>query len=217
MADCIETIVSTLREAVNKYGYNILQKQWYDIKTLIIREYRVSDKCVNKDNIVYATSLLQLEKSNRNSGNVTLTISTSRRGFSTPGGGMFPEYSIAEALFVGLYQEDPVSAHEKMYRILEQVLLSEGGELVKKALFVPINDETWNVLKISENLVQFLEMIDEESRKEVCRALSLTFMFIPVGMSFSATKDKNTWYVNIDTRIFALCPEFNQLLRGEKR
>jgi len=215
MVNCVEVVASALRNAVNKYGYDILQKQWYEIKNHIIAEYRVPDKCADKKNITQAITLLKLEKTGRGEGgSVTVVISLPRKGFSTPGGGTFPEYSVAEAVFAGLYQLDPVSAHEKMYRILEPVLLGEGDEMLKKVLFMPVNDATWNSLRISEKLVQFIEMISEEDRKEVCRALSHTFTFIPVGMSFGADKDKNVWYLNVDAKLFALCPELNQLLRG---
>jgi len=215
VVNCVEVVASALRDAVSKHGYDILQKQWYEIKKHIIAEYRVPDKCADKRNITQAVALLKLEKSDRSEGeSVTVVISLPRKGFSTPGGGMFPEYSVVEAIFVGLYQLDPVSAHEKMYMILEPVLLGDGNELLKKVLFMPVNDETWNGLRISEKLAQFLEMIGEENRKEVCKALSHTFTFIPVGMSFGADKDKNVWYLNVDAKLFVLCPELNQLLRG---
>ena len=66
-------------------------------------------------------------------------------------------YSVAELLFIGLYEEDPVNAHEVMYQLLEPILLSQDLPVkVKRALFYPITafpdlevgiDVTWRLLK----------------------------------------------------------------------
>jgi len=217
MAECIEVVKTALQDAVAKYGRSFLEKQWFDIRKTLIREYRVSDNCANKQVISQVSSLLRLDNGGNPNNNriITVAISLPRKSFTTPGGGMYPEYSIVEAIFIGLYHEDPISAHEKIYWILEPVLLSEDGDkdAVKKILFIPINDDTWDRFRISEKLVRFLEMLDSNRRREVCKALSHTFTFLVMGMTFNVTKDRNVWYINIDANLFTLCPELEFLLR----
>lgn len=222
MVDCVGVVRKALQEAISKYGEALLKEDKFEIRKILIREYHIPQTCRDTHLIEQAITAEELERQ-KAGGRVDVLVITAPRdkGFVTPGGGMYPNYSIAEALFIGLYQEDPVSAHEKMYDILEPILLSDAKDHanLRKALFMPVSDATWfssngNALKIMESLIQFLEVLDEGRRKDVCKALTHTFNFLPTGLEFKADKYNIGWHIPINNKLFALCPDLSHLFKG---
>lgn len=99
-------------------------------------------------------------------------------------------YTVAELLFIGLYEEDPVNAHEIMYNMLEPVLLSSDIPVkTKRALFFPIKafpdleigiDTTWNLIK--KHLAIAFNNHSSEEKERICRVLRRTVsLAVPVG------------------------------------
>lgn len=225
MVDCVGVVRKALQEAISKYGEDLLKKGKLEIRKILITEYRLPMLCRDTQFIEQALTAEELERQ-KAGGRVDVLVITAPRdkGFVTPGGGMYPNYSIAEVLFIGLYQEDPVSAHERMYEILEPILLSEAKDHanLRKALFMPVNSATWyspnasngNSIKVMESLIQFLEVLDEDRRKDVCKALTHTFNFLPTGLEFKTDKDSIVWRLHINNKLFALCPDLTHVFKG---
>jgi len=214
MAECIEIVKRALQEAIKDEGESLLNKKLHEIRVLLVSKYKVSSPCDNKSFIEQVVRKMKLESGSSSSDDyIEVTVAIPRKeGFVTPGGGMYPDYSVAEAIFVGLYQENPVEAHERMYEILEPVLLGEGRESLKKALFLPVNEASkYDTLN---GLVEFLLLLNENDKKDVCRALSHTFLFLLSGLNFKTEKKMNVWRLKIKQNISALCPELTPLFSG---
>ena len=77
-------------------------------------------------------------------------------------------YTLAELIYVGVYQESPAEAHRLMYRMLEDFLLGTGVSPVsKRAIFYPITSPAI----LSRVMEHFFGNIDRATAEAACRAL----------------------------------------------
>ena len=95
----------------------------------------------------------------------------------TPGSGRYPDYTIAEAMYVVIYDEDPVNAHVRMYELLEPILLR--GEIARP-LFIPVSTKTWDL--VQEELLKLLRGLDGDVSRELCKYISKSLMFLADGL-----------------------------------
>lgn len=212
MVDCIE-ILKDILKIIAKEKPELLNR-WVALRTYVYQVYgtRIPPKC--KRGMYLRKALEEFRKNSREWIEITVPVPITRE-VKTPGASGYPEYTIAEAIYVGLYQEDPVNAHNKMYQLLEPVLLSPYLEHrnIKRALFIPATDKTWK--RLMEYLVKFLELLDDERRKTVCRCLEKTMFLLFLGLP-RVVSDNRTYYirVHIPRKLFALCNNLQRIGGG---
>lgn len=134
----------------------------------------------------------------------TITIKYNIDPSSRMGSGTYRPYTLAEAIFIALYEEDPVNAHEKMYELLEPVLLSQDQSmaLVKRALFIPLYPDIANILMA--HYVSFLKYLKEDVRRDVCRYIEKSFKLLL--SSLVNVKGGSSSYIQVNGDLFRLCP-----------
>mgnify|MGYP001772701181 CR=1 FL=1 len=209
MEKCVSVVKDALRKAIEKYGPAILRAGWTWQRRVLMVDFKMRD-CLSRDIIERAVSSLAIEMQQGDDVIffwVSLPLAT---GVVSPGGSNYPLYTLAEAMYIGFYQEDPVSAHERMYHVLEPILLSDNPDArsVAKALFIPAYPKYW--IALMERYVKFLEMLDEDRRRAVCRTLEKSIIVMFYG--FELTYDGKSYRarVPLKRRFLDLCLE----LRG---
>lgn len=124
--------------------------------------------------------------------------------------GMYPCFNIAELVYSSLYESDPTNAHERMYLLLEPILLDDRfTQEEKKSLFLPISASNWD--SIQEHVSSVVEKLDAERREAFCRNLTTFFhlllycMNIEMRLGFTAR-------IRISGRLVDGCPELKSFL-----
>lgn len=127
--------------------------------------------------------------------------------------GMYPCFSVIEVVYASLYDLDPQSSHELMYKLLEPVLLGpEFSRDERKAIFLPVDSSNW--VKVQESLISILGKIDEERRRMFCRGLSKNFhaLLYCMDLSLSAVRGSMVASITISGRLVGLCPEMKNVI-----
>lgn len=215
MEACINIVKEAARRAVEKYGNTVLDLKWFELRKLLIKEFGLPQQCWKKELLEQVVSSLKFEMKASEGGEIVLWRRLPYKvDIVSPGGGTFPAYTLAEAIYIGLYQDDPASAHEKMYYIIEPILLSDSSDLysVRKALFVPAHVNVWD--KLLENYVKFLEVLDEERREMVCRALEKTIDLLFYDLDIAYVNGDLVARVSFkNSKILQLCPGLMRVLK----
>jgi len=127
---------------------------------------------------------------------------------SSPSAGCFPAYTVAEVLYVTLYEENPRVAHEELYALLEPILLSELPTPVKKALFIPVDSRTWGPVR--RRLVELLTAVGGGVRARLCSALARGIPLLAYSMQYSSVERSSAVVTVVSfelTGLVDLCPE----------
>lgn len=124
---------------------------------------------------------------------------------SSPSAGHFPGHTIAEILYISLYEENPERAHEEIYALLEPVLLSDIPTPVKKALFIPVNAGMWR--RVKERLIELLSALSEDARSRFCSLLAKNISLLPYSMQYTGVEGLSTKVVFDLEGLADLCPD----------
>lgn len=153
-------------------------------------------------------------KPERDLGFVQVAVKVPILSVIHPDAGGYPDYSLAEALYVGIYEVDPQGAHEKMYDLLEEVLLTDVFSIKeKRALFMPVNKNSWN--EVQEVTIKFLENLTPDKRMIVCSSLAKSFFLLVQSFVRPHPQKSNSVevIVKLQTKLLDLCPELQSSVR----
>ncbi|MEM4843902.1 MAG: hypothetical protein QXU08_05800 [Ignisphaera sp.] len=128
--------------------------------------------------------------------------------------GLYPCYTIAEVIYASLFDIDSSTAHEKMYDLIEPILLSPNFTInEKRGLFLPVTMDNWDT--IQNILISILSKLDDDSRKAFCSNLSKLFHLFFTCFDMKYT-DRFIVKTYVFGKLFNLCPDLKYILIGEE-
>lgn len=135
-----------------------------------------------------------------------------------PGGSMasgaYPCYTIAEVIYASLFDIDPTTAHEKMYDLIEAILLSPDFTVnERKVLFLPVTMNNWDA--VQNLLASILGKLDEDRRKTFCSGFSKLFHLFLFCFEIKH-KGRFVAKTHVSGKLFNLCPDLKYILVGEE-
>lgn len=104
----------------------------------------------------------------------TATVLVERPVSEMVGSPDFPDYTLAELIYIGLYEAGPADAHERMYLLLEPVVLGFGVEA--RLFFLPLRPGSY--APILSRFAELYQKMPPEWRETVCSSLRRTFRMI---------------------------------------
>lgn len=126
--------------------------------------------------------------------------------------GTYPCFTVAEVLYASIFDADSETAHEKMYNLIEPVLLSPvftASE--RKTLFLQVTSDNWDT--IQSNVVSILSKLDEDRRKLFCWGFTKLFHLFPFCFDIEP-KGVFVVKVQISGKLLNLCPELKTVVVG---
>lgn len=182
------------------------------IKQILMRYVKVKD-CLNIDNIKRHVIRKLISNYVGVNDYVTYEFELNPPPGRSLASGMYPCYNVAELVYSSLYESDPSTAHERMYEILEPILLSDSfRQEEKKSLFLPIDESNWDA--IQELLVSVLAKLDAERRRMFCSGFTRFFRMILYCMPISSIESLTgiTAKIRVSGRLVNTCPEMKTVL-----
>ena len=161
---------------------------------------------------VYVKVLKSKEKIEKKQDYVKVEIRLPLYRGASPSSGCFPDYTLAEIIYVSLYERDPENAHEKIYELLEPILLSDTlDRFAKKAFFIPVkNGLIWR--RLQERLVEVLSHVNDNVREKLCSYISDNIHLLFYSLPYKrVSKDHVLVEVDLNTKLLSLCPQLNKL------
>ena len=186
-----------------------------ELRRILVLKYGIPPQCTDKQAVEQAVR--QLKKgSDGGAGYVKVRYELPLLKGASPEAGNFPDYTLAEVLYVSLYEKDPDNAHEAMYSLLEPLLISEEEtRILAKALFIPVHRSPKIWRRIQDRLVELLKHLDEGRRALACECLARNMHLMFYSLPYEKIrKGKIVIAVEIDERLFSLCPELKALEGG---
>jgi hypothetical protein len=214
VVDCIEILKDILRE-VAETNPEVLKMSLIDLRRLLFLNYRkrIPAKCRDIKVLEAALAAMKTAKGESSWVTVTVELPAAGREITTPGSANYPDFTMAEVIYIGLYEEDPANAHARMYELLEPILLANGGKEImniKKALFIPATREVWRPLM--EQFAAFLNHLDEERRKTVCRCLEKTIHLLFYSLPRTVEGGRVFVRAAVHSDILSKCPNLGKVL-----
>lgn len=205
-------LVRIPKEELEEIKKSIIAKDYSKIKTILKKHVSVAD-CLNVDNIKKYIVRKLLSDSVDVADVVTAEIVLDIPPKGSVNTSIYPCYSVSEILYVSLFDANPSIAHEKMYEVLEPILLTDKfSNIERKSLFLPVNLKNWD--QIQNALISILRKLDDERRRVICSNLPkffhLFFYCFKVEVKTSITSK-----AQISGVLLKLCPELKKVvLRG---
>ncbi|MEM2260871.1 MAG: hypothetical protein QXK24_00320 [Ignisphaera sp.] len=198
-----ENDLENLRKAV-------LSRDFLGIKK-ILKKYISTLECLDINNITkYIVKRIIVESMEIESIiPIELTLDATILGdFITSGS--YPCYTVSELIYASLFEVDHMNAHEKIYNLLEPILLSQNFTIdEKKILFIPVTKDNWD--DVQSKLITILEKLDENSRKVFCTNFAQLFHLFLYCFHIEL-REAFVVKTHVFGKLLSLCPDLKKHL-----
>ncbi|MEM4744401.1 MAG: hypothetical protein QXE70_04080 [Ignisphaera sp.] len=124
--------------------------------------------------------------------------------------GSYPCYTVSELIYASLFEVDHMNAHEKIYNLLEPILLSQNFTIdEKKILFIPVTKDNWD--DVQSKLITILEKLDENSRKVFCTNFAQLFHLFLYCFHIEL-REAFVVKTHVFGKLLSLCPDLKKHL-----
>jgi len=211
-ADELENVLARVSKSdLEELRKAAFSKDFLKIKS-VLKNYVSTLECLNISILTkYVVKKLLIESADAE-GTVFVEVPLEVPPGGSMGSGAYPCYTVAEVLYASLFDVDPATAHERMYDLIEPILLSPNFTVSeRKAIFLPVTASNWDT--IQTNLASILGKLDESRRKTLCSGFANLFHLFLFCFNIKL-KGKFIAETYVSGKLFNLCPDLKYLLLG---